>query len=303
MKLLCLLPLACPAACAAPSVQGDEGPASVRLVFESDFGPEAAWVEGYVRDCARALDGMLADPDVPPPDTVTVHLERDPDLEGIAGWASGEESAVGFAGASWPPGHAHVWIVAHELVNLWVAHYAGAGGFPSDWWSNGRSPFPEYASCLVMERAGHADAAEWRRADGRGQPDHDLYWILHERHGFALFARFFRLLRHDGVDLGEIEPEWPLPSGRRSLYTAAYLSLAAGENLAPLLRAAGVGREPPAWSEEHPDWPFTPYEIRDEDVEALLALRAELFGPDAGSGPDVEARRARFRLGLPAPPG
>lgn len=272
--------------------------AGTLFAFDSDFGDEAARVREYVPACADVLVDMLATPDVPPPAQVTIRLEHDPDLGGIGGWASGERMAIGFECPSWQPmSYAHLWIVAHELTNLYVAHYAGSGGFPSDWWSNGRSPFPEYASCLVMAGAGHPDAAEWRREDGRGQPDHDLYWELHERHGFALFARFFELLRQDALDLGEIEPAWPMPSGRRSLYTAAYLSLSAGENLAPLVRAAGIGREPPGWSEAHPDWPFVPYSIEDTDVDAVLARRAELFGDGVEATQDLEAARDRFRAG------
>ena len=270
---------------------------SVQFEIDSDFEQEADWMEGYLQRGAAALIAMLDAPQITPPRKIRVEIRRDPASHGIAGWASGEHSAIGLASASWPRDHGRLWIVAHELVNLMVAHYAGSGGFPSDWWSNGRSPFAEYASCLVMRAAGHPEAADWRRADGAGQPDHDLYWELDERYGFALFARFFELLREDEIDLGEIEPVWPLPSAQRSLYTAAYLSLAAGENLAPLLRAAGIGAEPEGWKEAHSDWPFTPYVVTDEAVSRLMLQREQLFDPALEPTPELQARRTRFVRG------
>jgi hypothetical protein len=299
-------PPAAPAVASAPA-----SPAPVRFEIDSEFGDESAWVAGYLDACARAFARRADASDLAPPESVQVRMTRDPDLGGIGGGAAmpdvelpdGREARrylLFFQSDQWPEEGYRYWILAHELANLLAAHYAGGGGFPSDFWSDGRSPFPEYASCLLMRATGHPDEADWRRSVNADQPDHALYWQLDREHGFALFARFFRLLRHDGIVLGSIdedEAEWPAPSQRRSLYAIAYLSIAAGENLAPDFRRIGVGREPADWKARHSEIPFREYEVPDADVADVMAARARLFGPDAPRSEEADARRERFRRG------
>ncbi|HEX9793163.1 MAG TPA: hypothetical protein VGC54_04190, partial [Planctomycetota bacterium] len=124
------------------------------------------------------------------------------------------------------------------------------------------------------------------------EPDHELYWALHERFGFGLFAETLRLLRQDGLDLGEIEPPWPHPSPVRTAYTIAYLSIAAGENLTTTVLSFGIGREPGDWAEVHPEIPFEAYAVSADEVEGIQRAREELFG-----GPASETARAKFRAG------
>ncbi len=285
-------------------------PAATAFEIDSDFGEEAAWMPDYLAKCAAALVRLMDAPDVIPPQTIQVELRRVDGHPGIGGWAAAPRVEVegrsehlllmGFESAVWPEDEHRHWIVAHELVNLLAHHYGGAGGYPSDFWSNGRSPFPEYLSCVVMREAGYPDHADWRRSVSADEPDHVLYWTLHEQYGFGVFARFFRLLRADGVrigDLGDPAAVWPAPDATRSLYTIGYLSLAAGRNLAPIFRDAGVGREPDNWSEIHPEIEFREYLISDRDVAILMAERQRLFGEAGLKRADLEPARERFREG------
>ena len=74
---------------------------------------------------------------------------------------------------------------------------------------------------------------------------------------FAIFASFFSLIRNDGIDLGKIGTPWPAPDARRSTWTIAYLSLAAGKNLAPLFREYGIGTSPTTGGNDTPRSPST----------------------------------------------
>jgi hypothetical protein len=284
------------AACAVLAACEGAKPSPTTFTIRSEFGAESAWVEDYLHRATRVLVRMFDAPDVAPPKAISVELKKDPKSQGVGGWAS--PTALGFSSNLWPDEPYRHWILVHELLNLYAAHYGGAGGYPSDWWSNGRSPFPTYACCLVLAQLGLIEDAAWLKGTKKGQRDHDLYWALHRRHGFELFARFFRLVRADGIDLGKIGAPWPRADERRSLYTVAYLSLAAGENLASVVAEHGVGKKPSDWDAIHPDKPFTEYEVTAAEVEALLAVRKRLFGPPApASTKKLEAERDRFRSG------
>ena len=146
-----------------------------------------------------------------------------------------------------------------------------------------------------MAHLGYVEDAAWRKSMSRGKADHALYWTLHREHGFELFARFFALLRSDGVDLGRIGKTWPNADEARSAYAIAYLSLAAGQNLADVVRAAGVGDAPADWSAIHPDKPFRPYVVTATEVQGILDTRERLFGQGASEVPEDEV--TRFRAG------
>lgn len=262
----------------------------VEFVIESGFDEEAAWVLAHLEASADALVHLMDDPQVAPPGRIDVTLQCDPASEGVGGWAS--PTSIGFIGGSWPREPVREWIVTHELVNLFAAHYGGHGGFPSDWWSNGRSPFPAYLAGLVLQQVGSADAAAWLRESSASQPDHVMYWELHERFGFELFARTLKMLRSDDIDLGEIEPPWPYPNQVRSTYMIAYLSIAAGENLTEYIVSHGIGREPSDWADVHPEIPFEEYTVNPKEVEDIMSTRARLFGHDT-----AEDARRLFRAG------
>lgn len=283
---LLILPLGC-AACAA----SHPAPAPpVEFVIESGFGEESEWVRAYLADSAETLVRLMDQPEVAPPPSVKVTLQRDPGVQGLGGWAAPTE--IGFVSDQWPKERFRLWILTHELANLFAAHYAGHGGFPSDWWSNGRSPFPIYLCGLVLAELGYDDEAAWLRSEYADEPDHELYWALDKRYGFALFARTLRLLREDDLDLGEIEPPWPHPSPVRSAYTIAYLSLAAGTNLTAAVLAFGIGREPADWKNVHPEIPFEEYGVSADEVDAIQRARQRLFD---GAAP--EEARTLFRVG------
>jgi hypothetical protein len=266
----------------------------IEFEVESQYGDESDWAKGYLERAARVMVRMMDDDRHPPPKRIPVRLQKDPANPGVGGAAS--PSDLLFVSSSWPQEKFRYWILGHELANLLAHHYGGTGGYPSDWWSNGRSPYPLYVSTLVMAQLGYVEEAAWFRQHHRGIPDHELFWALHRDHGYDLFARFFKTVRADKVDFGKIGKPWPHPDRVRSLYAVAYLSIAAGENLAPVFRAHGIGSKPPDWDQRHPDEPFEGYTVSDETVQKVLDARKKLFEPP-GSASATDAQRDKFRRG------
>ncbi len=272
--------------CVAPA---PDSQSPVAFVISSEFGQESEWVGEHLEASADVLVRLMDSPDLAPPRRIEVTLVKDPEGEHGA-WASSQE--IGYVGDRFPREAPYIWVLTHELTNLFAAHYGGHGGFPSDWWSDGRSPFPTYLSALVLQELGDVDVAEWLRSSGASEPDHVLYWTLHERFGFGLFAETLRLLRQDDLDLGEIEPPWPFPNQIRSAYTIAYLSVASGENLTAALTASGIGRKPSDWDHNHLEIPFEEYTVTASEVEGIQQARERAFGP-TGS----DQARALYRAG------
>lgn len=270
------------------------GQGAKNFEIQNQFGDEATWVEAYLEKAHRELVRLMDQRSVEAPRGITVQLSKDIGSSGVSGFAT--PTMIGFASAQWPRDRFRVWILTHELVNLFVAHYAGAGGFPPDWWANGRSPFPVYLAALVTNKLGEKETAQWLDKLDRDRSDQNFIWALHDKHGFAVFAKCFKLLRSDGIDLGKIGEPWPAPDERRAAWTLTYLSEAAGENLAALAAHHRIGQEPRDWKDRHPELAFKPYAIGAEQIDELRAIRKHLFAATA-KGEAVEALRDYFRRG------
>jgi hypothetical protein len=266
------------AGAASPESKGmprASGPQRTEFDIRSGFGDESAWTQSYLEGAAEVLVSLMHNRAVAPPTKIVVTLTKDLKLNGIGGAAS--PTSLAFTSDAWPKERGRLWILAHELTNLFAAHYGG-GGYPSDWWSDDRSPFPEYVSCLVMKKLGYSEEAEWRQRLAAGKKDHSLFWELDKKYGFNLFAQFFKSLREDGVNLGKIGAPGPHPDKLRSAYTIAYLSLAAKSNLATMVHEHEIGKEPNDWKQRHPEIKFVEYEVTSKVVTQILRARKKLFG-------------------------
>lgn len=266
-----------------------------KFIIQSDFGKESKWVEGFLEKSHDVLVRMMDNKKISPPMGIKVTLNKDPNQQGLGGYAAPTE--IGFFSNAWPKDKLRIWIMSHELVNLFACHYGGAGGYPSDWWANGRSPFPLYVSCLVMTKLGYKEASDYIRDQYKHKQDHELYWTLYKKYGFQLFSRFFKLVRGDGLDMGLIGPPWPHPDEARTAYTIAYLSMAAKENLAPMIADHCIGAEPDDWKRIHPEISFIPYQVTAEEVDGIIAVREFLF-QKKHKGKGVEILRDQYRKGM-----
>ena len=266
------------------------------IVLENGFGDEAEWTIEHLNKAHRQLVRMMDNPDIEPPRGIKLTLVKE-DTGALEGYAAPDH--IKFVSDQWPREAQRIWILTHELTNLFASHYAGAGGFPSDWWSNGRSPFPVYMAGVVSEAVVEQEVADWIKAIDQEHDDQRLYWALHDKYGFQLFADFFKLLRKDGVDLGFVgTDEYPAPDECRSAYTLAYLSIAAGDNLAPIAREHGIGKKPDDWDERHAELgEFVEYSISDAEVTRAMESRKRLFESDDQTTEEFKLNLADYRLG------
>ncbi|MBN2894525.1 MAG: hypothetical protein JXK05_01350 [Campylobacterales bacterium] len=234
-----------------------------------DFAQERIWTKKLLERAYARFAHHFSHALIDQPKRISVFLRRDPTSRGVAGSAAYDRNALHLTSNLWQNDRFRRWIAVHELSNLLAARY-GSQGYPSDWWSNGRSPFPIYAAWLILGDLGYAQDAHWLKQSYQAQQDHALFWHLHERYGPQLFQEFFRLLRLDKVQLDQIGKTWPHPDAQRAQQTACYLSRAAGENLAATLTRFGIGKRPHDWHLRHKRIVFIPYTIDAPKIDACL---------------------------------
>lgn len=245
------------------SVNGND-----RIKFEvvSDFPSQTIWVKKLLVDSSDFLNDSFLNEYTNLPKTIKVTIKKDARLHSIKANASRVDNSINFTSNVWEKDKYRIWIMIHELTNL-LSSYYGCNGYPSDWWANGRSPFPEYISVLTMERIGFKQEALWRKSVHQDKNDHKFYWTLHKKYGTKLFKDFFRLIKIKNIDLSATGKPWPHPDKQRSLVTLGLLSLAANKNLANLANHYNIGLKPKDWSERHPEIKFIEYQITSQDIE------------------------------------
>jgi hypothetical protein len=140
----------------------------------------------------------------------------------------------------------------HEAINTWTGSIAGS--WPTDWWADHRSPFPNSMDAFFLKAIGDAtnnatlqQAAihQTSRFDCVGGDGCDKEVVLFNTFftnygGFMGFANAFKFLLGDGIRLGNVSPN---PSPLLTEYVAAYLQLGFGSStdLTPMFVNAGVG--------------------------------------------------------------
>jgi len=179
--------------------------------------------------------------------------------------------------------------IQHETVNAFTGA-ALSGGWPVDWWSNGKSPYPfatgvrigvdlswkatttnfdsrEMALAHLMncqDAYSVCDPGDWALVDM-------FYNRLYGAFGTGMFRTAFAAMGNDQIELSKMGDN---PSALRTDYVAAYLSFGAGQNLASLLSNAGVGKKPSQYAGYWPgDYTVTPQTIQD-----IMTARANLQG-------------------------
>jgi hypothetical protein len=157
-----------------------------------------------------------------------------------------------FAGSAY--GAMYYWgylLSLHEAINDWTG--MSSGGWPTDWWADHQSAFPNMMDFHIMNTIGvaNADANLLKAAaaqKGRFYPGGDsadpkvvaldnVFAAMPKMDGYAGFSHLFALQSGDGVgwdNLGVGNPDV-----KRSEYVAAYMSLAAEQAVLPILQGPG----------------------------------------------------------------
>jgi hypothetical protein len=197
-------------------------------------------------------------------------------------------------------------LVLHEFVNQWTGLVTG--GWPTDWWADHRSPFPNSMDEQIMRALGETAAADIQhgRFSDPQSGDYDPEVVMFNEHfdayGFAGLARAFALIRADGLKWFDLRdpPNYTdqttfvsgNPSALLSSYVTAYLSLGAGVNVTDAFVARTVGQKPPSWTDAW-DADTTPTTAA---VTAIANAHCSI-GAAAAAGQSVDAARAALRKG------
>jgi hypothetical protein len=129
-------------------------------------------------------------------------------------------------------------LALHEAINVWTGSVAS--NWPTDWWADHRSPFPNSMDYHIMQAIGSAQHddnllaaadAQHHRMGVKGADEYDpevemFDGLFAQYGGFPGLANTFKIIQADGFD------DWasvsPNPSALLSEYVMAYLHVGLG---------------------------------------------------------------------------
>jgi hypothetical protein len=140
----------------------------------------------------------------------------------------------------------------HEAINDWTG--MASSGWPTDWWADHQSAFPNVMDFHIMQTIGvenadqnlmKAAAAQKKRfypggdsADPKVVALDNVFALMPGGDGYAGFSHMFAMQTADGVKWDGLGV--PNPDVKRSEYVAAYMSLAAGQSVLKTLQGPGA---------------------------------------------------------------
>jgi hypothetical protein len=177
-----------------------------------------------------------------------IYVDSNP---GYFGWTSNGNIGIGFQVfkdfPDWP------WVVIpQETTNMFTGEGV-TGGWPTDWWADGRSPFPAMVAVQVEKAYNDSYFAGHDAADSQ-DPQYVMFRDqLLGKFGWPLFQTAFTLMIMNGVNLANIHSEfessnWYNLHYLKSQTVAYYLSRAVGIDLSAILNQGKVGTAPPNWT-------------------------------------------------------
>ena len=221
----------------------------------------------------------------------------------------------GFAGNAY--GTTGFWgylLSMHEAINDWTG--MASGGWPTDWWADHQSAFPNLMDFHIMNTIGVANndpnlikgaAAQKKRfypggdsADPKVVALDNVYMLMPNGDGFMGFSHMFAMQTADGVKWDNLGV--PNPDVKRSEYVAAYMSLAAGQSVLKTLQGPGLNGggnicngTPDGTTDD------APYTCSDANVNAIATAHcaANANGKKAA---DLQALRGGNYMNVPSGP-
>jgi hypothetical protein len=209
-------------------------------------------------------------------------------------------------------------LTLHEFVNQWTGLVTG--GWPTDWWADHRSPFPNAMDYRVFDDLGYPAVAEVHRNRFivPGTDGYDEQVVLFgetlfnlPNFGFEGYSRSFALIQADQMSWNKLRdpPNYQEqtqfgsgnPSGLLSEYIIAYLSLGAGSDQTQPFLDTGVGQQPSNWID--PPWQaYAPSsqavgDIADAHCSLAAASAAIANAADATASDALTAAREAFWKG------
>ena len=200
----------------------------------------------------------------------------------------------------------------HEAINVWTG--MASSGWPTDWWADHQSAFPNLMDFQIMAVLGtdnndmnllKAAAGQKKRFYPGGDSEDpkvvaldNVFKAMPGGNGFAGFSKQFQLQTADGVQWDDLGV--PNPDVKRSEYVVAYMSLALGKSALPLLQGPGENGGGNICSNSPDASPGDePYECSQAHVDALASAHcaiaangkpaADLAALQAGKYEDVKS--------------
>jgi hypothetical protein len=198
-------------------------------------------------------------------------------------------------------------LTLHEAINVWTGRVSS--GWPTDWWADHRSPFPNSMDFHVMDSIGRAqnnqtlinaaDAHFWRMADIRNTGGYDTQVGMFDKFfanygGYTPYVNTFTMVQADAMRWDALGAN---PSPLRTHYVIAYLQLGFASTTptfnTDLTRsefiASGVG----AKDTQVPDYTSL---ISPAAVKAIADARCAITGARQ-AGVNVSSALTSFRAG------
>jgi hypothetical protein len=202
----------------------------------------------------------------------------------------------------------------HEAINDWTG--MASGGWPTDWWADHQSAFPNLMDFHIMNTIGVANndqnlvkgaAAQKKRfypggdsADAKVVALDNVFGLMPAGDGYAGFSHMFAMQTADGIKWDNLGV--PNPDVKRSEYVVAYMSLAAGQSVLKTLQGPGTNGGGNICNGT-PDGTAAdkPYTCSDANVNAIATAHcaANANGKKAA---DMQALRGGNYAGVPSGP-
>lgn len=156
----------------------------------------------------------------------------------------------------------------HEAINDWTGNVTD--NWPTDWWADDQSPFPNSLDAFIMQHIGtaqknstllaaaRAQTAEWAtNTDSSYNGEVVMFNTFFAKYGgFPAFRKVFALIRGDGIHWKNVAPN---PSALLTEYVIAYLQLGfrtTSDLTQSSFVAAGVGTN--QWDKTDPSYTVDP---------------------------------------------
>jgi MYXO-CTERM domain-containing protein len=143
-------------------------------------------------------------------------------------------------------------LALHEAINDWTG--MASGGWPTDWWADHQSAFPNLMDFHIMNTIGvenndqnliKAAAAQKKRfypggdsSDPKVVALDNVFTLMPNGDGYAGFSHMFAMVTGDGIRWDGLGV--PNPDVKRSEYVVAYMGLAAGQSVLKTLQGPGA---------------------------------------------------------------
>jgi MYXO-CTERM domain-containing protein len=197
-------------------------------------------------------------------------------------------------------------LVVHEFVNQWTGLAISGGGWPTDWWANHRSPFPNAMDPILLAELGQNAAAKAQLArfvPGGDSADVQVPMfsnIFSQCGGWPMLQTFFATLKADGMQWGNLRdpPDFNNqtmfvsgnPSPLLANFVVAYMNLAAAADLQKRFDAAGIGTKPPNWPS---GTAFTSYSLDANVIAQIGAAHCRLAAAESSTAATAAAAALR----------